>query len=78
MKEEDYGMWCRSWSDVGECVEESVVAGDLEGFEGRRIGLVVDGVSGDCGGELLVVQGERKEEGAEKRGGGEIAMKAHS
>ena len=75
VQEEDYGMWCRAGSDIGDGVEERAVAGDLEGFEGGGIGLVVGGVGGDGGGKLLSIEGERKK-GAEKRGG-EMAVKAH-
>jgi hypothetical protein len=76
VEEKDDGMRGGARSDVGECVEERTVAGDLEGFEAGGIDFVVDGVGGDGCGKLLGMEGERKED-AEKRKGGEMAMKAH-
>jgi hypothetical protein len=65
VEEDDYGMRACSGGYVDEGVEESAVAGELEGLEGRWVGFVeggvlIDGglgVGGDDGGERCGEQG---------------------
>ena len=49
-----------SGCDIGDGVEQSAVAWDLECFEGGGVGLVGRGICGDGCGKLLRVKGSRK------------------